>query len=402
MFDVSNIAYYFNDFDDIVIGKKYGNRVVNNLINIKRVKIGKKKKRKEKKNFFNQVSLIFRSATLMGVDPDKLSLKEKFKNINVKLFINGSIQMTGCKHLDNIKKCLEILFEKLKVTKAVLNKNMEFEKKTFVKSLDNLDLTKIKLKLNKQKLKEKARIKLSKKIEKSKSKSKSKIIVEKINNKNNKITKITTNGVYNIDTDIDKHHNKIKKNLDFNLDYDFNNFDNSDDSDNSIKTTKSIDLESISSDEPDDELDDMEIILDMLKGDAKKNCPTKENFNVSFLNIKNIYLFDIRMINTNFNIGFQINRERLFQLLLDMDFDVTFDPIIHACVNIKYTIPELNKTVSIFVFESGSITIAGSNSCEQILYTYNFINKLILSNYIKLLSKPITPQLIIQLIQNMK
>ena len=140
----------------------------------------------------------------------------------------------------------------------------------------------------------------------------------------------------------------------------------------------------------------------MLKGDAKKNCPTKENFNLSFLNIKNIYLFDIRMINTNFNIGFQINRERLFQLLLNMDFDVTFDPIIHACVNIKYTIPELNKTVSIFVFESGSITIAGSNSCEQILYTYNFINKLILTNYIKLLSKPITPQLIIQLIQNMK
>jgi TATA-box binding protein (TBP) (component of TFIID and TFIIIB) len=375
MFDVSNIAYYFNDFDDIVIGKKYGNRVVNNLINIKKVKTGKKKKRKEKKNFFNQVSLIFRSATLMGIDPDRLSLKEKFKNINVKLFINGSIQMTGCKHLDNIKKCLEILFEKLKVTKAVLNKNMEFEKKTFVKSLDNLDLSKIKLKLNKQKLKERLKAKI--------------IIKKPVFNKNNKIknTMMTTNGIYNhVNVDDDELNDGNEDVL----------------TDNEIDDEQIDEIDNKMDNETDDEIDDMEIILDMLKGDAKKNCPTKENFNINFLDIKNIYLFDIRMINTNFNIGFQINRERLFQLLRDRNYDVTFNPIIHACVNVKYTIPELNKTVSIFVFESGSITIAGSNSCEQILYTYNFINKLILSNYIKLLSKPITPQLIVQLIQNMK
>ena len=54
LFDVDNIAHYFNDFDDIIIGKKYGNRIINNLINIKKIKTGKKKKKKEKKNFFNQ------------------------------------------------------------------------------------------------------------------------------------------------------------------------------------------------------------------------------------------------------------------------------------------------------------------------------------------------------------
>ena len=113
-------------------------------------------------------------------------------------------------------------------------------------------------------------------------------------------------------------------------------------------------------------------------------------------------MFQIRMINTNFNIGFQINRNKLYQLLIEHGYDVSFDPIIHACVNIKYNIKQLNKTVSIFVFESGSITIAGSNSCYQILLTYNFINTFILSNYNYLLSKPITPQLIVQLIQNMK
>ena len=256
IFNVENIGLYFNDFDNVIIGKRYGNRIVNNLINIKKLKTGKKKKRREKKNFYNQVSLIFRSATLMGFDPEKLSLKERFKTVNIKLFINGSIQMTGCKHLDNIKNSLEILFDKLKICKAVLNKDKQFVLKPFVVDTTNLDIRKV------------------------------------------------TN-------------------------------------------------------------------------------------------------FKIVMINTNFNILFQINRERLHQLLKEINYDVTFDPIIHACVNIKYQIPNTTKTISIFVFESGSITIAGSNSCQQVLETYNFINKFILTNYSKLLTKNITPQLIVQLIQNM-
>lgn len=258
IFNVENIGLYFNDFDDVIIGKRYGNRIVNNLINIKKLKSCKKKKRREKKNFYNQVSLIFRSATLMGLDPEKLSLKERFKTVNVKLFINGSIQMTGCKHLDNIKKSLEILFEKLKICKAALDKDMKFITKNFI--------------------------------------------------------------------------------------------------DDPIK-----------------------------------------------LDIKRVDNFKIVMINTNFNIQFQINRERLHQLLKEIGFDVTFDPIIHACVNIKYQIRNtINKTISIFVFESGSITIAGSNSCQQVLDTYNFINKFILNNYSKLLTKNITPQLIVELIKKME
>ncbi len=130
----------------------------------------------------------------------------------------------------------------------------------------------------------------------------------------------------------------------------------------------------------------------------------------------------ISLINCNFDIGFQINRDKLFDLIsnkhnesvleikkntnviLDIDIpqkymDSTFDPIRHACVNIKLNHPE--KIITIFVFESGSITIAGSNSCQQVLETYNFINKLILNNYCSLLSKPITPKLIVDLVKKM-
>jgi TATA-box binding protein (TBP) (component of TFIID and TFIIIB) len=257
-FNVENIGLYFDDFDNILIGKRYGNRVVNNLINIKKIKSDKKKKRKEKKNFYNQVSLIFRTCTLMGLDPLKISQKEGLKTVNVKLFINGSIQMTGCKHLENIKSSLEILFEKLKITKVILNRNMEYIEKPFV-----------------------------------------------------------------IDT--------------------------------------------------------------------------------TLLNINNVNNFYIQMINTNFNIQFHINRSKLFQLLLDNNIDASFDPIIHACVNIKYYLSfKKTKTISIFVFESGSITIAGSNSCSEILEAYNFINKFILSNYSVLLTKDITPNLIIDFIKKIK
>ena len=256
-FNVENIGLYFNDFDDIIIGKRYGNRIINNLISVKKLKTGKKKKRREKKNFFNQVSLIFRSATLMGLDPNKLSLKERNKTVNIKLFINGSIQMTGCKYLDNIKKSLVILFDKFKTQTAILNENMDFVEKPFVNNITNL-------------------------------------------------------------------------------------------------------------------------------------------------NINNVKNFNIQMINTNFNILFQINRSKLFILLLENYIDVTFDPIIHACVNIKYHLEQNpNKTISIFVFESGSITIAGSNSSDEVLEAYNFINKFILRNYTKLLTKDITAQIIIDLVKKM-
>ena len=310
LFDVSNIANYFNDFDDIIIGKKY------------------------EKNFFNQVSLIFRTSTLMGDNQDLICQKEKLKNINIKLFINGSIQMTGCKHLDNIKKCLIILFEKLKIKKAILNKNYQFKKITFIK----INSTKCNFQQN-----------LINSIDD----------IDINTNKNNK-SNINNNTIHLLNTDKISKSN-IKTNFETN-----------------IINDKIISTDLTTENNDDDDYED----------------------ELEKLDIKNVYMFKIRMINTNFNIGFQINRNKLYELLIEEGYDVTFDPIIHSCVNVKYNIKQLNKTVSIFIFESGSITIAGSNSCYQILVTYNFINKLILSNYNYLLSKPINAQLIVQLTKN--
>ena len=65
--------------------------------------------------------------------------------------------------------------------------------------------------------------------------------------------------------------------------------------------------------------------------------------------------------------------------------DSTYDPIRHACVNIKLNHPTM-KTITIFVFESGSIIIL-ARSCRQIRDAYNFINVFLLTNYFNIASK---------------
>lgn len=90
--------------------------------------------------------------------------------------------------------------------------------------------------------------------------------------------------------------------------------------------------------------------------------------------------FQIRMINSNFNIGFKINREKLYSILFAMNIPCTFEPCIHACVNIKFLFKNTD-IISIFVFESGSIIITGAKNIQHILYAYIFINEQLYSNF---------------------
>jgi TATA-box binding protein (TBP) (component of TFIID and TFIIIB) len=96
-------------------------------------------------------------------------------------------------------------------------------------------------------------------------------------------------------------------------------------------------------------------------------------------NIKNIKNLKIAMINSGFRIPFKIDRGKLYNLLLLENIDCLFDPGKHAAVNVKYIHPE--KTITIFIFEKGSIIITGGRNCSQILDTYNFINKYLLKNH---------------------
>ena len=223
IFNTINIERYLDLDDDIVTVKSLRvNRTI--LVTKKRRKT---KTRKTKKNaFYNQVSV--------GIKKQDNIVKKGI--INIKLFINGAIQITGCKSIIDFKNSLTILFNKLKTVKGVYDSKTDtIIDKYFVNDLNLLEL---------------------------------------------------------------KHINKIK----------------------------------------------------------------------------------IAMINSNFNIGFSIDRENLYGLLLSNNITCSYDPVIHACVNIKYNYDD-KKKISIFVFEKGTIIITGVNNCEQIIAAHKFINTYLNKNY---------------------
>jgi len=224
IFNVKNIGYFLQLDNNNIFSVNYGSDIKSNRVLTYIKKKRNVKNKKDKKNFYNQVSIVV------------FSDESKTKKINIKLFSNGSIQMTGCNDVVNSINALSKLFTQLKKVKAiydpVTNKIIE---KTFVENVENLEIDKI-------------------------------------------------------------------------------------------------------------------------------------------------YNFKIAMINSNFNIGFNIDRDKLYDLITSKNTgDCSYDPNNHACVNIKYDCD--TKTVSIFVFESGSIIITGANNGKHILDAYNYINKLLCNNY---------------------
>lgn len=235
-FNVDNIAKYIelktNGIISIGYGKDNDPNTNRTLYPKKKKKKKLKMKKKQKREFHNQISL------------NVMVESKKEKPINIKLFTNGSIQMTGCKSVDNVVDVLEKIFIELKTIKAVLDTE--------------------------------------------------KIIIE---------DKLFVND-----------HSKL------------------------------------------------------------------------FLeNVKNV---TIGMINSNFIYPNKIDRLKLFNLLNSESKECRYDPSNHAPVNIKYQCVE--KSISILIFEKGSILITGAKNCNQILDGYNFINKYLLTNHRKIIKSNYT------------
>ena len=91
--------------------------------------------------------------------------------------------------------------------------------------------------------------------------------------------------------------------------------------------------------------------------------------------------FKLDMINSNYEVNMQINRDKLYELLLRRNMKVTFEKCIRACVIVKYLPinPVHDKKISIFVFQKGNIIITGAKSREQVIEAYNYINDILLT-----------------------
>uniref|UniRef100_A0A6C0DAS2 Uncharacterized protein n=1 Tax=viral metagenome TaxID=1070528 RepID=A0A6C0DAS2_9ZZZZ len=102
-------------------------------------------------------------------------------------------------------------------------------------------------------------------------------------------------------------------------------------------------------------------------------------------NISNLGInyFKIDMINSNYKVNMQIDRAKLYSLLLKKKIKSSFEPCIRACVIIKQT-PEIDnddlKEISIFIFQKGNIIITGARRRTHILSAYKYINNILVTH----------------------
>ena len=110
----------------------------------------------------------------------------------------------------------------------------------------------------------------------------------------------------------------------------------------------------------------------------------------------------IVLINSDFDLGFEINREELHYEIIENDIYSSYEPCIYPGVNIKYFInaSQTNtcgicecenmctgkgngcgdgdcKKVTIAVFKSGKVIITGGQNKDQIIESYRFITNFI-------------------------
>jgi len=100
--------------------------------------------------------------------------------------------------------------------------------------------------------------------------------------------------------------------------------------------------------------------------------------------------FKIDMINSNYQVSMQIDRDKLYNLLIKKKIKSSYEPCIRACVIIKYipTVDNLeHKEVSVFIFQKGNIIITGARSQSHILSAYNYMNEIILTHKDEIIKK---------------
>lgn len=120
-FHTNMIGKYLALDPDSVIEIKSGNSYKNNKTNNMSVSTNRfvkekknKRKKKQKKAFYNETTV-------------RISTKTGHK-ANIKLFINGALQLTGCKSVDDALVCIDMLFTKLRKSRYI----MDFENKKMV------------------------------------------------------------------------------------------------------------------------------------------------------------------------------------------------------------------------------------------------------------------------------
>ena len=86
------------------------------------------------------------------------------------------------------------------------------------------------------------------------------------------------------------------------------------------------------------------------------------------------------LINSNFNCGFYINREKLYKILIiKYNINCIYDPCSYPGIRCIYNCN--NSKISFMIFRTGSILIVGKCSDEELMISYNYIKTILLNEY---------------------
>ena len=129
--------------------------------------------------------------------------------------------------------------------------------------------------------------------------------------------------------------------------------------------------------------------LKAVKGKIENNIIKEITF-IDELSKIAINYFKIDMIYCNYRIQFEIDREKLYDLLKKKKAKCIYEPCIRACVTIKFIPTQDNidsKEVSIFIFKKGNIIITGARSKKQVLEAYSYINNIFIIHKDEIIKK---------------
>ena len=116
---------------------------------------------------------------------------------------------------------------------------------------------------------------------------------------------------------------------------------------------------------------------------------------IIFVDILDLYDIKICMINSDFSIGFNIDRYKLFEVInLNPNelYDCVYDSSRHASVMIHYHHGEIDKKkkkeiiTTILVFAKGTVIITGSRNYMKLMECYKFINIFLLEHYAEIVA----------------
>lgn len=132
LFNFNNIFNYLPLSSDDVLAVVRNQEEYRSIVTMKKKK--KKIEKKKKRQFFNQVSVVIR------INEGDCESLDKEKKINFKLFVNGSIQMSGIKDLISVNKALNKLISVLSEQIGIKHDNKKkIDRIKFVENIKDFD-----------------------------------------------------------------------------------------------------------------------------------------------------------------------------------------------------------------------------------------------------------------------